>query len=57
MTEEAKDGFVYPDFSPNTNPFAQETNNMKRKSTDPKISNEIADGDDSGDYTFLYWNQ
>lgn len=56
MAEEEKDGFVYPSFSPNENPFVKDGQKVERKPIGNKITNDIFDDDDSGDYTFLYWN-
>ncbi|MEW9671525.1 hypothetical protein [Ammoniphilus sp. 3BR4] len=59
MIEDEKDGMVYPSFSPNDNPFVSETKEVKSKlkSMEKKISNDIFDDDDSGDYASLHWNE
>ena len=59
MMEEEKDGMAYPSFSPNGNPFVNEGKEVKGKlkPTDQKISNDIFDDDDSGDYASLHWNE
>lgn len=58
MVEEEKDGFSYPEFSPNENPFITGQKNVTHKdeANKKKISKDIFDDDDSGDYAFLYWS-